>query len=77
MEVYLVVVALVFGFMDKKIGLPKDGAVVGAIVEYEDQISALKKAGITYLFNDHSEAGAGFSEHVCSLVNEQGIKVYT
>jgi glutathione-regulated potassium-efflux system ancillary protein KefC len=59
----------------KKISSRHNAGVVGAIVEYEDQIPALKKAGVTYVFNAYSEAGAGFSEHICGLVSEQGLKV--
>ena len=52
-----------------------NGGSVGAIVEYEDQTDVLRKAGVDYVFNAYSEAGAGFSEHVCQLVSDKGIRV--
>ncbi|MGI9536078.1 MAG: cation:proton antiporter [Desulfocapsaceae bacterium] len=55
----------------KKIDSLDRARVVGAIVEYEDQIDVLKNAGVNYVFNAYSEAGAGFSEHVCDLVSGQ------
>ena len=55
----------------KKIISLHEGGIVGAIVEYDDQIEVLRKAGVDYVFNAYSEAGAGFSEHVCELVGVQ------
>jgi threonine dehydrogenase-like Zn-dependent dehydrogenase len=59
----------------QKISSRQDTGVIGAIVEYEDQKPALREAGVDYVFNAYSEAGAGFSEHVCQLISKQGISV--
>ena len=48
---------------------------VGAIVEYQDQTVPLKEAGANYVFNAYSEAGEGFSEHVCEMVEAEGIEI--
>ena len=55
----------------KKFSLLYNGGTVGAIVEYEDQVEGLREAGADYVFNAYSEAGAGFSEHVCALVGDR------
>ena len=53
----------------------QDTGVIGAIGGYEDQKPALREAGVDYVFNAYSEAGAGFSEHVCQLISKQGIRI--
>ena len=57
----------------RKISTRQAIGVVGAIVEFEDQIAALKEAGVSYVFNAYSEAGIAFSEHVCELVSDRGL----
>ena len=59
----------------KQISARPGGAVVGAIVDYDDQVSELQDAGVTHVFNAYSEAGTGFSEHVCELAGGQAVKV--
>jgi hypothetical protein len=48
------------------------GEIVAATAEHEDQVKPLLEAGINHVFNIYSEAGAGFSEHVCEILSEQG-----
>jgi glutathione-regulated potassium-efflux system ancillary protein KefC len=47
------------------------GEIVAATAEHEDQVKPLLEAGINHVFNIYSEAGAGFSEHVCEILSEQ------
>ncbi len=39
---------------------------VAAVARYEDEVEALKQAGVHAAFNLYAEAGAGFAEHVCN-----------
>jgi len=48
------------------------GEIIAATAEYDDQVKPLLEAGINHVFNIYSEAGAGFSEHICEILSEQG-----
>jgi predicted Kef-type K+ transport protein len=47
-----------------------DVLTVAATVEFEDEIDSLHKAGVDHVFNIYAEAGAGFSDHICSLLDK-------
>ena len=38
---------------------------IAAIARFDDEVEALKEAGVDAAFNAYGEAGAGFAEHVC------------
>lgn len=42
---------------------------IAAIARYDDQVDALKEAGVHAAFNIYAEAGIGFAEHVCGHLN--------
>ncbi len=39
---------------------------VAALVVFDDQAEELREAGVDLVFSAHSEAGAGFADHVCA-----------
>jgi len=54
--------------------LRKEGfsGIIGAIAKYPDDEAVLRAAGVHQVFNLYAEAGAGFAQHVCSEVVQEG-----
>lgn len=44
---------------------------IAATAKYDDQVTMLKEAGVHAAYNIYGEAGAGFANHVCELLNEK------
>jgi hypothetical protein len=44
--------------------------VIGAVAQYDDQVEALKKAGVHAAYNFYAEAGYGFAEHFCQSLED-------
>jgi len=44
---------------------------IAASVRYEDEIPVLQKEGVHATYSLYEEAGAGFADHVCSLVDNE------
>ncbi len=44
---------------------------IAALAKYEDEIEALKQAGVHDVVNFYAEAGAGFAEHICQGLNSK------
>lgn len=42
---------------------------IAAIARFDDEVEALKEAGVDAAFNAYGEAGAGFAEHVCREID--------
>jgi glutathione-regulated potassium-efflux system ancillary protein KefC len=53
----------------KKIAAVHGVTTLAAIVQYEDQIAPLKEAGVDLVLDIYAEAGAGFSDHVCRMID--------
>jgi predicted Kef-type K+ transport protein len=43
---------------------------VAAIAQFDDEVEALKEAGIDAAFNFYAEAGTGFADHVSEMIEE-------
>ena len=41
---------------------------VAAIAQFDDEVEALKEAGIHAAFNFYTEAGTGFADHVSEIL---------
>lgn len=48
---------------------------ISTVARFPDEVSILKKAGATAVFNIYTEAGAGFAEHVERKYNHDGVKI--
>ena len=44
---------------------------IGAIARFDDEVEALKEAGVDAAFNIYGEAGAGFAEHICKKIDKE------
>lgn len=44
---------------------------IAATAKFDDEVDALKEAGVHSVFNFYTEAGHGFAEHVCEAVEVQ------
>ena len=44
---------------------------IAAIARFDDEVEALKKAGVDAAFNVYGEAGAGFAEHISREMDEK------
>ena len=42
---------------------------IAALSRYEDEIEELKQAGVQVVFNLYEEAGVGYAEHICQIVD--------
>ena len=43
--------------------------LIAATARYDDEVEALKKAGVDAAFNIYGEAGAGFAGHICENID--------
>ena len=43
---------------------------IAAIARFDDEVEALKEAGVDSAFNIYGEAGAGFAGHICANIDE-------
>jgi len=44
--------------------------IIAAVARFDDEVEALKEAGVDAAFNIYGEAGAGFAEHICREVDD-------
>ena len=44
--------------------------IIAAVARFDDEVEALKEAGVDAAFNIYGEAGAGFAEHICREVDK-------
>jgi len=44
---------------------------IAAIARFDDEVEALKEAGVDAAFNIYGEAGAGFAEHISRVMDKQ------
>ena len=49
---------------------------IAAVARFEDQIDELKSLGVDSVFNIYEEAGIGFAEHVCDVMQNDGRGVF-
>jgi len=44
---------------------------IAATAKFDDEVEALKEAGVQAVFNLYAEAGYGFAEHVCQRLDDK------
>ena len=44
---------------------------IAAVAHYDDEINDLEKLGVNLVFNIYEEAGIGFAEHVCEVMDKE------
>ena len=47
--------------------------VVAATAQFDDQVEELKAAGVQAAYNFYAQAGYGFAEHVCEVLDDEGL----
>jgi predicted Kef-type K+ transport protein len=47
--------------------------IMAATAQFDDEVEELKEAGVHGAFNFYAEAGYGFAEHVCKVLDDKGL----